>query len=385
MRARELGVTLPDATLQVRALDTVMSRLLKADPQATFRVQSFRLREEVDIKPDQATVDKLFEMLQAECDQMLHNRASAIEVFDDKPTVKAFSTSTRPGDNATPCRWWGTDNGCKAGKACSFAHAALEDKIGRCWVCSSKHHMKSECPTRIIHGEQVQTAPGGSDGDAKGKGKLQSQGQKGKQKGKGGKKGDKGRIEENAGKSTAATPTTTTQEDKTQVSKPHINKVESAGEGASSTEAASASLMTEVTSLLRSLRVGEAEPSVQLRACHLMKFEVEGCEMILIDGGATHCLRAARTPEEWGRAEKVKVMVASGEVELRRGDQHHPRRACGTRNCAGGSTGGRGLQHPVGPKCLQVGASGAGQSGHHHVPRVPDGDEGGGRAPDGRD
>ena len=67
-----------------------MSRLLQEDPQATSRVQAFRLREEFDVKPHQGTVDKLFEMLQAECDQMLHNRASTLIIPEDKPLVKAF-------------------------------------------------------------------------------------------------------------------------------------------------------------------------------------------------------------------------------------------------------------------------------------------------------
>ena len=135
LRARELGVTLPDPTLQVRALDTVMSKLLQADPQATFRVQAFRLREEVDVKPNQLTVDKLFEMLQAECDQMLHSRSVPAMKSEEKPLVKLFSSPSKPGEG-TPCRWWGTEYGCRAGKSCPFAHAMLEDKMGRCWVCT---------------------------------------------------------------------------------------------------------------------------------------------------------------------------------------------------------------------------------------------------------
>ena len=44
IRAGELQATLPDPTLQVRALDTIMEELLAKDSQASFRVSSFRMR-----------------------------------------------------------------------------------------------------------------------------------------------------------------------------------------------------------------------------------------------------------------------------------------------------------------------------------------------------
>ena len=317
LRARELGVTLPDPTLQVRALDTVMAKLLQEDPQATFRVQAFRLREEVDVKPNQVIVDKLFEMLQAECDQMLHNRVKSMTIPEEKPLVKVFSSPQKPGDGASMCRWWGTENGCRAGKSCPYAHGALEDKSARCWTCSSKHHLKSECPTRSLPGDQMLAASGGSDGGdgkakGKGKGKTKSKGKKGKNS----EEQLSGKAQPSTASSTQATAAVPQAETKGEdrYQKPGIMKTEASQDSGPSE---TASLVNEVTSLLRSLRVNGPEPEVQLRACHLMKFEVGRNEMTLIDGGATHCLRQAHSPDEWSRAEKVRVMVASGEVELR--------------------------------------------------------------------
>ena len=50
-RARELDTMLPDPTLQVKALDGIMADVLRQDPQAKFRVQTFRLQNEVDSSP----------------------------------------------------------------------------------------------------------------------------------------------------------------------------------------------------------------------------------------------------------------------------------------------------------------------------------------------
>ena len=321
LRAAELGVTLPDPTLQVRALDVVMSKLLQGDPQATFRVQSFRLRHEVDVQPNQWNVDKLFELLQAECDQMLHSRAASLGTVEDKPLVKAFTTGGKGADGAATCKWWGSDTGCRAGKACPFAHAALEDRSARCWLCSSKHHLKPDCPTRSPPSGQQTGSAGGSDGaDGKGKGKSKAK-PKGKDHNRDFKKGKSmDRRDEHDGKGLGGQPSMTGSEDRKEEGKgmPNIHKTEidqSSQEPAAGSQDTT-SLVNEVTSLLRSLRVGQ-EPAAQLKACHLMKFEVGDGAMTLIDGGATHCLRQADSSHEWASAKPVKVMVASGEVELR--------------------------------------------------------------------
>ena len=50
------------------------------------------------------------------------------------------------GDKA-PCRFWGTEEGCR-GEKCTYAHSwgSLE-KSSRCLLCSSTKHRKKDCPT----------------------------------------------------------------------------------------------------------------------------------------------------------------------------------------------------------------------------------------------
>lgn len=340
-----------------------MSRLLQGDPQATFRVQAFRLRHEVDVQPNQWNVDKLFELLQAECDQMLRSRANGVGVFEDKPMVKALATGPKTAEGAAPCKWWGSESGCKAGKGCPFAHALLEDRSTRCWLCSSKHHLKSECPTRSSPGGQQAAPTGGSEGaDGRGKGKSKGKA-KGKDTGKDFKKGKNAdKREEHDGKGSGGSTSTSGMADRREDGKgaPNIHKTEVEQQMRESATAGqeTASLVSEVTSLLRSLRVGQ-ETEVQLRACHLMKFEVGEGAMTLIDGGATHCLRQADNPQEWARAKTVKVMVASGEVELQaqRRDGDDPCEPCRAEDRAGGEIGGGRLHREVGQKHLQAGTS----------------------------
>ena len=57
-------------------------------------------------------------------------------------------------------------------------------------------------------------------------------------------------------------------------------------------------LMGEVASLLKSLRVGEGNPNPQLSAVRLARI-LNQDKAVLIDGGATHCLRNPHSREEY--------------------------------------------------------------------------------------
>ena len=100
---------------------------------------------------------------------------------------------------------------------------------------------------------------------------------------------------------------------------PAVQKAEvQAQEHPTGDSAASAALMSEVTTFLRSFRVGGGDGMPQLRACQMRRLELDHTEgSTLLDGGATHCLRERRSEQEWKKAVEVRVQVASGEVVLR--------------------------------------------------------------------
>ena len=77
-------------------------------------------------------------------------------------------------------------------------------------------------------------------------------------------------------------------------------------------------LVSEATSLLKSLRIktsqGSSGPSVKV--CQLRKL-AEGDRCVLLDGGATHCLRTCKDEVEWSSSKEIKVTLADGETVLR--------------------------------------------------------------------
>ena len=198
-RAQELGASTPDPVLLIGALDAVMRGLLTKDSQAMFRVSTYRMANEVDIRPTATTVMQYHELLQGEADLMLAGTVASGSGSKGQPEghpgVKAmvappFNPPSMPpkpdqqlGSNTT-CRWWGTDDGCRKGKACKFYHGILSDRSSRCWTCSSKNHRKSECPYRQGGQEQPRSAAGGSGlggpgGGKEGGGKDGGKGHKG--------------------------------------------------------------------------------------------------------------------------------------------------------------------------------------------------------------
>ena len=82
------------------------------------------------------------------------------------PAIKAFTGEgqkpwERPEGEKAPCRFWGTDEGCRRGEKCGFAHAwGTLERSSRCLLCSSTGHRKRDCPTANPRQEHSGTQKG---------------------------------------------------------------------------------------------------------------------------------------------------------------------------------------------------------------------------------
>ena len=70
LRAVELQATLPDPSILCRALAGIVSEVLGQAPQASFRVNSFRLQSRLDVLPTMDNVESYFQMLMAEMETL---------------------------------------------------------------------------------------------------------------------------------------------------------------------------------------------------------------------------------------------------------------------------------------------------------------------------
>ena len=320
-RAEELGATLPDVLLQVRALDAMCSPFLSKFPQTSFRVSTYRMETHLDERPNDVTLMQFHELLSAEMETLSTN--SEVDTVE-KPSAKLLQPNgpassplkkSSGGDKA--CKFWGSPEGCKFGKQCKFMHGELEDKQLRCWLCSSLNHRRSDCPSS----KKLDGGSGGAGGTSNsttnansgplktGKGKSVGEGGSGKSGGKsnGKSQGSSGKKEENGScqedpKVASSSPTT-----ETTTAKP---PKETEGGPPTQPSTGETELVNEVTSLLRSL-------SASVKVCSIRKIADGGDEMVLLDGGATHCLRTVASELEWENATDIKVSLAEGETMMK--------------------------------------------------------------------
>ena len=225
------------------------------------------------------------------------------------------------------CRSWGTEGGCRFGKACKYDHPVLVDQKDRCWVCSSTQHRKLECPVKGLtpYGSGGSAPASGSGQDGKGGTSSTSTAKGGKGKGQKGKQG-----QQIQGGSSQPAQQGQGQE------KPIVNKLEKEMNDKTEREAPSkqmettttgstgtspeqpttgeTELLSEVTSLLRSLR------APQLKVAYVKKLDPNETTSYLLDGGATNPLRQCRSKAEWDAATPTVVNLALGEVTLRQKD-----------------------------------------------------------------
>ena len=325
-RAIELGASLPDVLLQVRALDVIVQGVLKQHPQSQFRVASYRMEANIDERPTDETLAQFLELLTAEMDTLQTGTTEASGTGGEKsgPSVKMIKAS-----GGAPCKFWGTEQGCLKGKKCSYLHdwQSLEDRSARCFVCSSLQHRKSDCPVRSS--AEGSMAEGGSgqgrgNGSQKGYGKGEGKSKNGKDQTKGKDKGgkSKGKGDQQIPDPPSTKSMTTPMDGLNETGKGQgegQDKDENAGRkennsdgGTGSIEAAT--LMSEVSSLLKSMRSG-VKP--QINAVRLQRLDTTGQKTVLLDGGATHCLRPAKNEQEWLKSVETPVFLASGTVTLR--------------------------------------------------------------------
>ena len=198
--------------------------------------------------------------------------------------------------------------------------ASLEDRNNRCFLCSSTAHRKADCPTRAV-GESTNPTGGSGGGGPKGKGN-------GKNKSKT-KPGGEESAASTKGKGNGNGAGSSTPQSSSGLQEASLKAMQGTGAPSSAESVAGSTtskpeslatekeLMGEVASLLKTLRVGDGNSNPQLSAVRLARI-LNQDKAVLIDGGATHCLRNPHSREEYlNHAEEVRVDLAAGSVRMR--------------------------------------------------------------------
>ncbi|CAL1144277.1 unnamed protein product [Cladocopium goreaui] len=303
-RSEELSVTV-DPLVLTGVLSKFADGASKlGGSQVAFRLATMRQQLDVDRAPSLGSVKEWAEYIQAELEELANAQtagkatpsnppALAPVLTQGNPAVKAFTGEgqkpwERPEGEKAPCRFWGTDEGCRRGEKCGFAHAwGTLEKSSRCLFCSSTGHRKRDCPTAKPKDGNGWT----QKGDRKVAKVLN-------------KKGEKSTEKESQKESTVV------KEAAEENPQP-----EKRSEGSQPKQ--EGDLVQNLNGLVKSMT------SIKSVFIKTVKMDEEcGGEYALLDGGATHALRQAKSsevPHLW----PVQVEMAMGSVTLYRCAAHN--------------------------------------------------------------
>ena len=316
-RAQEISAVLPDGTLLLKALEPACTQIATLDTQASFRLAQSRLQ--LDQQPHHQGVWRFSQCLLAEA-ETIALMSSTPAVTPSPVKVKQLEAPTKASIHGpsghdkgkgtsmatTPCKYFRSESGCKAGKNCKWSHAwdGIDDKSPRCWICGGKDHRKQDC-------KRKSGTKSGKDG------KTTSE--------PSGSGGGKSSLSSNAATAPLLSTPSTGGPSSTTTTPMKLKELEVAGEGqlgqsseamstdgggkgeTGATSATSEALLQEATKLLKSLRA----PTLKVIKVSQLEADPNGL-MVLLDSGATHALRPALSLQEWEGAVPTQVTLADG-------------------------------------------------------------------------
>ena len=204
LRMSELGGTLPDPALQVKALTKLTRSTLQTHPDVSFRVNLVRHTLQVNVNPTSEKVGKLHAQLLSELEMIGHRgqplkdadrplapapqappaKVKGVEAAEASPKApkppksapKAPSLPKPSSPDGSPngktlCTFYLSPTGCKKGNDCNFEHSwsaiPFEDRKGRCKTCGAKGHKAQECKAGLKEGDAKAKGKGGIKGSPK--------------------------------------------------------------------------------------------------------------------------------------------------------------------------------------------------------------------------
>ncbi|CAE7250766.1 ATG18, partial [Symbiodinium sp. CCMP2456] len=345
VRAEEMSIALPDASLQLRGIEMITSKVLEKLPDVKFRLALAKNELRLASSPTAETVLKYYQHLLAELQQATPTTRSEHVRLKG---ATATTTTTGPGTGGSgtpggspkrgknPCKFFQSEGGCKRGVNCTYAHefANKADRKQRCWSCGATGHRQQECPTN-----------GGGGG--KGSGKAAGAGT-------------------TSSTTTASNPTASVAQVQ-QVpsdaanSTSHSEALPSSASASAGAEDATAQreemkkLLREASSMLSkiqlmTLRMEDTNKATEDLELLLRSAGMDQHGLALLDSGASHPFRSPTDDKELEKANNVGVELADGQlVELKQ-------TSTGTLLKAGGE-GARAPIVPLGALVQQLGCS----------------------------
>ena len=304
-RTEEIGAVAPDPALLLKGLNRLTRRVIEPNKELQFRISMVRNSLGVDTTPTAETVGHFATHLLAELEQvaLTEKRASPAAAKAEAPKIRQFEAergdkekgrgkgqekSSEDSGGKPKCHFFLSEKGCRKGKQCTFSHDTKDEKK-RCWTCGATDHMSPSCTRpKSASGE-------GSPTKAK---SLRSEGE------------EKPLSPKESDTQSSAASDLSVKELMEEANRMLRSMSTSASGNAAS--ASSATKEEEVRSDVME-RLQQQLNSMKMKVLRIGKVMRSG-DQGLIDSGATHPLRPARSGENITAYKQLQVTLADGGV-----------------------------------------------------------------------
>ena len=151
-----MGVSLPDGSVLLVAVEAAIKPIAEAQKDVNFKLNMAKSELSLPYKPALSSVLTYADHVIAELQQVIPYgkdqgaKLKGVTTDSQAPSSTSTSPTGKGQKQQSPCKFWSTDEGCRRGSTCKYAHnfASKEDKKARCWTCGSTKHRQQECPTK---------------------------------------------------------------------------------------------------------------------------------------------------------------------------------------------------------------------------------------------
>ena len=295
-RCASMKMTPPDPQVLARGLMDLTSAFINSSPDAAFRTSMLRTSLRLDAQPDLEQVTSYQRHLQAELETLVNAGTMATATSTTSPKVRAAEVAP-PGKRdkgADLCRHFAKPSGCKRGSRCNYSHsmAGMDKELRwkKCLACGSESHRQKECPVNKPRTANPSTSSPSS-------------------------------ASKNEKESSPSRPQP--------VSVQQLGAPIAAGEGSSGIVPGVPWTLESLIQATQQFVQAQPQPgqeerpsspektggSVKSLVVKDIRVSAMATTTALLDSGATHSLRAAKSKSEWANAEGVMVTLA-GDSQL---------------------------------------------------------------------
>ncbi|OLP81592.1 hypothetical protein AK812_SmicGene37856 [Symbiodinium microadriaticum] len=304
-RCKAVQMTPPDPSVLSRGLQALTTRFVETSPDANFRTSMLRASLRLDARPTLEQVVGYHRHLKAELELLLGAKGAAagavvqpkLRAVDTALPPKARDAGGKSGGGTELCRYFAKATGCKRGDKCNFSHnmSSLDRDVRarKCLRCGSEAHRQKDC----VVGKGAPKAKGG-----------------------GGKDGSP--TKPTATGTSPSTQSTMATLGTTSASQPATLEPVPGTPWTLESLVQAAQQMVQGQS--QEGQGSDASPEKTRPAMRVLKLrDIRVCSMeasttALLDSGATHSLRSAKSEEEWCSAEEVGVQLAGSHTLVMR-------------------------------------------------------------------